>query len=105
MSNANAETNRKMPVTTSWKPNTTAMTTRVLSGQTRVAIPAATVTRPNASAQPQCLPTWPSMSAGSAADLIAIPVPCLWDGVSGTIWRSFWRARRLKIKKPEAAGE
>src|SRR6266567_4606497 len=74
-SEANAPANRKMPITTSWMPNSTARTTSVRPGQASAATPTSSVMTPNARTHPQCLPTRATMSAGSALVPAAICMP------------------------------
>ncbi len=54
---ANAPTNWKMPATTSWMPNSTAIAMTVGPGQATAATPASSVRTPKDSSQIQCRPS------------------------------------------------
>ena len=62
---ANALTNWKMPTTTSWMPNSTAIAMTVGPGHATAATPATSVRMPKASSQIQCRPIEAIKSAAS----------------------------------------
>ena len=84
-SSVNAITNRKIPATKSWMPNSTATTRTVRPGHATVRIPTSSVMIPNARTHPQDLPIATSVSAGSAVISCIAPLPGRRNEVSTSI--------------------